>query len=384
MDDENLMRIALAEGAKAMGRTHPNPAVGAAIRHRGEVVARGRTQPLGGPHAEIMALRAFAETGLKPDEETTMAVTMEPCSTVGRTGACTDAIREAGFRKVVIGVADPWPAHRGRGVGILEAAGVKVRSGLLERECRDQNMIFHWVHEKGGPFFAGKVATTVDGCMATRSGLSKWITGEKARADVHRWRRYFPAIAVGAGTVFSDNPELTARLPGEEPWCPRRFVFDRNLITFKESLARVYTDEWRDRTVVVTSREREAEARKLEEKYGIRFWCLSEAIKDLSFPEFSERCWEEGLQGLFVEGGAQLLSSFLGARALHYLFAYRAPKLLADTSGLTPFMGEEPASMEDTVQLREVRHETFGDDQLIRGFLNYHDTEDAFDGNLSC
>ena len=383
MKDEELMRVALAEAGKAMGRTHPNPAVGAAILHKGEVLARGSTQPPGGRHAEVMALDAFAETGLQPDGETTMAVTMEPCSTSGRTGPCTEAILAAGIRKVVIGTIDPWPGHQGRGIGILREGGAEVREGVLERECRDRNLIFHWVHEQGGPFFAGKVATTVDGCMATRSGLSKWITGERARADVHRWRRYFPAIAVGAGTVLSDDPELSARLPGEEPWCPRRFVFDRNLVTFKESLARVYTDEWRERTVVVTSSEREAEARKLEARHGIRFWCLSEGDKDLSFAEFADRCREEGLPGLYVEGGAHLLSSFLGARALHYLFAYRAPKLLADTSGLTPFMGEEPASMEETIQLREVRHDTFGDDQLIRGFLHYPDSEDDLDGNLS-
>jgi diaminohydroxyphosphoribosylaminopyrimidine deaminase/5-amino-6-(5-phosphoribosylamino)uracil reductase len=219
--------------------------------------------------------------------------------------------------------------------------------------------------------------------MATRSGLSKWITGEKARADVHRWRRYFPAIAVGAGTVLSDDPELTARLPGEEVECPLRFVFDRNLVTFKESLARVYTDEWRDQTIVVSSKERAGEARRLEAKHGIRFWCLSEGQTDLSFTEFADRCREESLLGLYVEGGAHLLSSFLGARALHYLFAYRAPKLLADTSGLHPFMGKEPASMEDTIRLREVRHETFGDDQLVRGFLHYPESEDDLDGNLS-
>lgn len=368
---ERWMGEALSEADLAAGRCYPNPAVGAVIVHGGEVVARGHTAPVGGPHAEVQALAAFRESGGQVDETTVLAVTLEPCSTVGRTGACTEAIVESGIRHVLIGATDPYPGHRGRGMELLREAGLAVESGILADACEDRNLIFHWVHQKGRPFFAGKVATTLDGRIATRGGLSKWITGEAARADVHRWRSIFPAIAVGAGTVLTDDPSLTVRLPGQEESCPSRYIFDRHLVTFRDRLARVYTDRWKERTTVVTSEMRAAEAERLQEQTGIQFLVLPEIATELSFAGLEEHCRANNLQGIFVEGGAHLLSSFLRARRLDYLFAYRSPKILADASGLAPFMGEEPFSMEDCLRLSLVRHQQFGDDQLMRGYVAY-------------
>jgi diaminohydroxyphosphoribosylaminopyrimidine deaminase/5-amino-6-(5-phosphoribosylamino)uracil reductase len=366
-----LMERAIAEGRQAMGRTHPNPAVGAVIQHRGAIVATGFTRPPGGDHAEVVALKAFAEAGLRPDASTVLAVTMEPCSTCGRTGPCTEAIKASGIRRVVIGAIDPNPAHSGRGIDILLNAGIHVDTGIMERECRDLNLIFNWRMGGGGPFVAAKIATTLDGRIATRGGLSKWITGSEARADVHQWRRYFPAIGVGGGTVLTDNPSLTARLPGEPEWCPVRFVFDRNLVSFNEEPARVYTDEWKDRTIVVTDRAHRDRIRQLEGETGLCFWELEDSIEEAGFREFLGRCEEAGLGGVYLEGGAHLLSSFIRYRKIHYLFCYRSPKLLADGSGLAPFFGQEPVSMKSTIRLTEVRHAVFGDDQLMRGFVAY-------------
>ncbi|MGC9450117.1 MAG: bifunctional diaminohydroxyphosphoribosylaminopyrimidine deaminase/5-amino-6-(5-phosphoribosylamino)uracil reductase RibD [Oceanipulchritudo sp.] len=371
MSAEAWMRLAIAEARRAMGNTHPNPAVGAVIVHQGQVVAAGHTQPAGEDHAEIVALKAFHAKGLEADASTILVVTLEPCSTCGRTGACTDAIIASGIRSVMAGATDPNPAHAGRGFEVLREAGLQVESGLLAEACADLNLIFNWQMETGRPFFAGKIATTIDGRIATRGGLSKWITGAEARADVHRWRRYFPAIAVGAGTVLADDPTLTSRIAEAPEWCPLRFVFDRNLITFKDGLHRLYVDEWRERTIVVTSRARADKVRPLKEAYGLEFWELQETVEDGGLGEFSNRCHEHGISGVYVEGGAHLLSSFLKYRFLHYLFAYRAPKVLADTSGLSPFMGLEPHTMQDAVSLRSVRHESFGDDQLMRGFIVY-------------
>jgi diaminohydroxyphosphoribosylaminopyrimidine deaminase/5-amino-6-(5-phosphoribosylamino)uracil reductase len=365
------MKQAIAEARKAMGRTHPNPAVGAIIVHRGEIAARGHTQPAGKDHAEIVALKAFSECGLKPDASTTLVVTLEPCSTTGRTGACTDAIIAFGIRRVVVGALDPNPAHQGAGLEVLRHAGVEVESGVLEAECTDLNLIFNWQMAHGSPFFAGKIATTLDGRIATRGGLSKWITGAAARQDVHRWRRYFPAIAVGAGTVLADNPTLTARVEGEPEWCPVRFVFDRNLVSFKDGLPGVYSDAFRDRTIIITNEKHAPRISRLESKHGLHFWPMRQNMEDGGLTEFSERCQGEGITGVYLEGGAHLLSSFLQYRFLHYLFAYRAPKLLADPSGLAPFSGQEPDTMQDTINLAGVRHGSFGDDQLMRGFVVY-------------
>lgn len=371
MEHPFLMRAAIAEARQAMGRTHPNPAVGAVISHRGDLVTRGFTQPAGEDHAEVVAIKQFRQIGLTADASTLLAVTMEPCSTEGRTGPCTQAIISSGIRNVVVGTIDPNPAHAGRGLDHLRDAGITVTSGILEAECRDLNLIFNWRMEQDEPFIAAKIATTLDGRIATRGGLSKWITGTQAREDVHRWRRYFPAVGVGAGTVLADNPILTARLPNEPDWCPVRFIFDRNLITFKDGLPTVYADAWQDRTVIVTDRLKEARIRELSSRYGLTFWGLDSGREDGGLAEFSSRCREAGIWGILLEGGAHLLSSFLRYRFIHYLFAYRAPRLLADSSGLAPFFGQEPGTIQDAIQLSRVRHEIFGDDQLMRGFLLY-------------
>jgi diaminohydroxyphosphoribosylaminopyrimidine deaminase/5-amino-6-(5-phosphoribosylamino)uracil reductase len=375
MNSATHMQAAIAEARQALGRTHPNPAVGAIILHQGVIVARGHTQPPGGDHAEIVALKAFRGAGLHADETTELVVTLEPCSTIGRTGACTTAILHSGIRKVTVGAIDPNPVHAGRGLEILRAARITVESGVLEQDCADLNMVFNWCMEHGAPFIAGKVATTLDGRIATRSGLSKWITGPAARADVHRWRRYFPAIAVGAGTVLADDPALTARIEGEPEWCPVRFVFDRNLLTFRGSLPRLYTDPWKERTIIVTSRARAAQARTLGAQHGLAFWLTGDDRGDAGFGDFAAHCREAGIGGVLAEGGAGLLSALLKHRFLHYLFAYRAPRLLADSGGLAPFTGAAPASMQEALSLRGVRHATFGDDQLMRGFVVYPGAE---------
>ncbi|MFO7724277.1 MAG: bifunctional diaminohydroxyphosphoribosylaminopyrimidine deaminase/5-amino-6-(5-phosphoribosylamino)uracil reductase RibD [Oceanipulchritudo sp.] len=373
MDSPALTRMeqALLEAGKASGRTHPNPVVGAVIEHGGDLVARGFTQPAGEDHAEIVALKAFAEKGLRADATTTLTVTLEPCSTCGRTGPCTEAIIASGIRNVVVGTRDPNPAHAGRGIERLREAGVAVETGVLEAECRDLNLIFNWQMERGAPFIAAKTATTLDGRIATRGGLSRWITGPEARADVHRWRRYFPAIGVGAGTVLADDPSLTARIGGEPDWCPVRFVFDRNLVSFNDGIPRVYADAWKDRTIVVTNVKHERRILELEKAHGITFWAFRETMEDVGFSEFGERCREAGINGVYLEGGAHLLSSFLQHHLIHYLFAYRSPKLLADASALAPFSGQEPDSMKETICLEGIRHAIFGDDQLMRGYVVY-------------
>ena len=373
MDVEAYMRLAIVEAGKAKGRCHPNPAVGAVIIHGGEVVARGHTQPVGGAHAEIMALRDFERLSLTPDASTTVVVTIEPCSTTGRTGPCTEAISSSGIRRVIIGATDPNPDHAGKGFDLLRESGIDVQTGVLEEDCEDLNLIFNWQMEHGEPLISGKVATTIDGRIATRGGSSKWITGPVARGDVHQWRRYFPAIAVGAGTVLADDPTLTARVDGEDDWCPIRFIFDRNLITFKDGSFKVYSDQWKDRTIVVTRIEQAKRIREIEDAQGIRFWAVDDSQNDDGLGAFSQRCKEEGINGIYVEGGARLISSFLKYRFLHYLFAYRAPKLLADTSGLAPFMGQEPVDMGDAISLINVRHASFSDDQLMRGVIVYPD-----------
>lgn len=365
---ESFMRRAMAQARSVWGTTHPNPMVGAVIVEEGEVVAEGATAPAGGPHAEVSALQAL---GRKPRAGATMYVTLEPCCTHGRTPPCTDAIIAAGIARVVVGATDPNPAHVGKGYALLREAGIEVITGVLAADCADQNLIFnHWI-ATGQPLFAAKSGVTLDGKVATRTGDSKWITGEAARANGHVWRRYFPAIAVGAGTLRADNPRLTARVNGAE-WCPWRFVFDGLLRSVTDkALPGVYTDEFRERTIVVTTPHGGiGYVRKLN-AMGVKTWVLNSSTPKVNFPDFRARCVQEGINGVFFEGGAQLLSELLQARELDYLFTYHAPVLFADDKGKAILRGLRTETLENAIRLERVRHEVHGDDALMRGFVRY-------------
>jgi diaminohydroxyphosphoribosylaminopyrimidine deaminase / 5-amino-6-(5-phosphoribosylamino)uracil reductase len=244
---------------------------------------------------------------------------------------------------------------------------------VLARECSDLNLIFnHWI-TTGRTLLAAKSGVTLDGKVATRTGDSKWITGEASRANGHLWRRYFPAIAVGAGTVRADNPRLTARVNGVE-WCPWRFVFDGLLRTVTDkSLPGLYTDEFRERTIVVTTPHGGlGYVRKLN-AIGVKAWVLNSNTPKVNIQDFRARCAQEGITGVFFEGGAQLLSELLQARELDYLFTYHAPVLFADDKGKAILRGLRTESLAHAVRLDQVRHEVHGDDALVRGFVKYPD-----------
>jgi diaminohydroxyphosphoribosylaminopyrimidine deaminase/5-amino-6-(5-phosphoribosylamino)uracil reductase len=365
---ERFMRRALDLARHGWGTTHPNPMVGAIIVEKGDVVAEGFHEKAGEPHAEIMALRHLERL---PRPGAVLYVTMEPCSTEGRTGACTTAIITAGFTHVVAGAVDPNPVHSGHGFEVLRAAGVQVTAGVLADECAELNLIFnHWIVRQT-PLIAAKAAVTLDGKIATRTNDSQWITGELARADVHRWRRLFPAIAVGAGTVMSDDPSLTSRVEGTV-WCPVRFIFDGLLRTVVDKrLPKVYTDEFKGRTIVVTTPHGGlGYVRKLQ-ALGVQVWNIDSPTMRAPLTEFRRLCVEAGITGVYIEGGAQMISELIQTRQLDYLFVYRAPILLGDDKAKTVFKGLRTEKLANAVQLEGVRHTSFGPDQLMHGRVVY-------------
>ena len=318
---------------------------------------------------ERVALDAL---GRKPRAGASLYVTLEPCSTAGRTGACTAAILAAGLRRVVVGATDPTPGHAGHGFEVLRQAGVEVVSGVLEAECNDLNLIArHW-SAHGTPLLAVKTAVTLDGRIACRTGESQWITGEAARLDAHRWRRLFPALAVGAGTLMKDNPRLTVRLPDTAESCPVRFVFDGRLRTVVEKgLPRLYTDEFRERTIVVTTQHGGlGYIRKLRD-LGVQAWVIESPSPRVGFGEFRRRCAEARISGVLFEGGALLASELMRARQIDYLFAYTAPVLLADDKAKPVLSGLRTERLIQAPRLAEVRHQSLGDDFLTRGRVVY-------------
>lgn len=365
--DHELMGRALELARRAWGKTHPNPMVGALIVEGGVVVAEGFHGKDGGPHAERVAL---ANLGRKPKPGATMVVTLEPCSTAGRTGACCDAIRAAGgIARVVVGATDPNPAHAGRGADVLRAAGIEVVAGVRAAECAELNLIFnHWI-TTGRPLIAGKIATTRDGFSRPPAGADRWITGAAARENVHRWRRLFPAIAVGAGTVRADNPALTRRwreaeaTGAEREDCGWRFVFDATLSTAAGAEAawpRVYADRWRERTIVVASAAADAMTRERLESAGVHVWTQETTRGAAGWAEFARRCAAERIPGVYVEGGAELLADAARAGALDYGFWYRAAR-----EGGVGWGGRVDWRFADGTAT-----ERLGQDELRRGFFN--------------
>ncbi|MEO8353911.1 MAG: bifunctional diaminohydroxyphosphoribosylaminopyrimidine deaminase/5-amino-6-(5-phosphoribosylamino)uracil reductase RibD, partial [Chthoniobacteraceae bacterium] len=261
MDDEKMMRAALREAARGVGFTSPNPAVGAVIVRGQRVVARGWHQRAGQPHAEIEAIRALKNPSLA--RGATLAVTLEPCSTRGRTPPCVETIIGAGFARVVIGATDPNPKHAGRGMEVLEAAGLEVTAGVLESECTRLNRAFNQWITTGRPWVVAKAGISLDGRLTRPPGEGQWLTNEASRAHAMRLRAEADAILIGAQTLRADNPRLTIRgLPGfAKKAQPLRVIFARN--SRLPRAAHAFTDRHRDRTLVYRNQSLPAVLREL-------------------------------------------------------------------------------------------------------------------------
>lgn len=315
------MRRAIVLAGRACGDTHPNPLVGAVLVEDGKIVSEGFHARAGTAHAERVALNAL---GRKPKQGATLFVTLEPCSTHGKTGACTEAILAAGVSCVVVGATDPNPAHAGRGLDILRENGVQVVSGVLSRECENLNPIFNYNIVHNSPLLAAKCAVTPDGKMFFAPGKRAQITGAEARENVMRERRYFPAIATSSGTVLCDNPSLTSRISGEAVFCPVRFVFDRRgrTLAFAGTL-NVFSDEYRGKTIFVTLEKTAEEARKRFAGTGVRIWVLPEEMSAF-WSAFRIRCIEEKITGVYFECGPEFLRALFEAEQADFLYAYVA------------------------------------------------------------
>jgi len=330
--DLRFMRAALSQAEFGLGRTSPNPAVGAVIVRGGRIIARGFHRAAGKPHAEIEAIRALKNPRLA--NGATLCVTLEPCSTHGRTPPCCDAIIASGITRVVYGATDPNPAHAGRARRILKAARVAVTSGVLRRECMALNEAWnHWI-TTGLPYVLAKCGMSLDGKI-TSHPASRWITSAASRADAMRLRAHADAVLVGAETIRADNPKLTVRgIKGaRQPW---RVIWSKsgNL----PADARVFTDRHRDRTLIVTGP-------------------LDAVLRALG---------DQGITSLLVEGGGRTLGEFFDRRLVNKVQFHLAPTLLG---GPVPAVGGLGAgSTADALELERVSYHRIGDDIRITGY----------------
>jgi diaminohydroxyphosphoribosylaminopyrimidine deaminase/5-amino-6-(5-phosphoribosylamino)uracil reductase len=351
------MRSALALARRGPGNTWPNPSVGCVVVRDGRVVGRAVTAPGGRPHAEPAALEmAGAAT-----RGATVYVTLEPCCHWGRTPPCTDALIAAGVARVVIATRDPDPRVDGAGIARLRAAGVQVDAGTLREEADEVAAGFRTRVLQGRPLVTLKLASTLDGRIATHSGESRWITSEAARRVVHAMRGRHDAVMVGVGTVLADDPELTCRLPGYRPNPGVRIVVDSQLRT--PSTAKVIASSSIHPTWMLISEDACRERREIFAARGVSLIDVPGAPEGIDPSRALAALGTAGLTRVLVEGGARLAASLLRADLVDRIAWFHAPAVMGGDGwpAVQPLGIDRLATMPRFVRLDET---PAGDDML--------------------
>lgn len=368
------MQRALSAARRAQGRTHPNPAVGAVVFKGGRLLGSGSTRPVGGAHAEIVALtEARKKHGERAVHGAEIAVTMEPCSHHGRTGPCADELIASGIRRVHIGHRDPNPVVAGRGIRKLRRAGILVEVGLLAEACREQHRGFISVMQRGRPWVALKLASTLDGRIATVAGESQWITSPESRRRVHQLRDQHDAVMVGSSTVQADDPALNVRSPGGavRRW-PARVVVDGDLAVSPR--AALYRDEGAARTYCLTRRGHSARRRALRESGGASVLEVAARGGRVDLQRGLERLTTEGLSTVWVEGGGGLAAALLRRRLIDEVHWFAAPTLLGgDARAAIGALGIGRLADRTALDVREVRR--VGPDLYVHAHVERADGE---------
>ncbi|NLO89305.1 MAG: bifunctional diaminohydroxyphosphoribosylaminopyrimidine deaminase/5-amino-6-(5-phosphoribosylamino)uracil reductase RibD [Clostridia bacterium] len=359
--DEKLMKAVLELAKKGCGITSPNPMVGALVVKDGKIIAQGYHEGPGKPHAEAVALE---KAGGKA-HGASLYVNLEPCCHHGRTPPCVDRIIKAGIREVVCAMEDPNPLVSGRGFKKLMEHGITVKKGVLEKEAQRLNEVFVKYITFGEPFVICKFAMTLDGKIASKTGDSKWISGELSRRIVHRLRYAVDAVLTGVGTVIADNPLLNCRLDGNIEKQPVRIILDSNLrIPFN---SRLLLDKGSKTIVVTTEKCSLKRAEKLKHM----------GIEVLFAPLYRERIdvrWllkhlgEREIAGVLVEAGSSVITSFVELGLVDKFVVFVAPKIVGGAGAPTPVAGEGAEVMEQALLLEDIEVSRIGNDVMIVGY----------------
>ncbi len=320
--DAAYMQRALDLAARALGRTSPNPAVGAVIVRGNRIIGEGFHRKAGRPHAEIEVLKNLAGTA----KGATLYVNLEPCSHHGRTPPCADAVIQAGIKRVVIGMADPNPLVKGRGIRRLRRAGVEVKTGVLRQACEQLNEDFSLFIRTGRPMVTLKLAASLDGRIATVSGDSRWISGASSRRWVHELRNQVDAILVGSGTVGSDNPQLTCRIRGGRD--PLRVILDSRLSTNPQ--ARTYTQKSTASTLIATTSVGAKRQYLFEHCNPARVEIVPFSAQNgrVPIPLVLAELGKRGIKHVLIEGGGQVAAAALGEDVVDKVLFFYGPILL--------------------------------------------------------
>ena len=362
--DRTYMRRALELAARARGRTSPNPMVGAVLVKNGTVVGEGFHSFAGSDHAELEALREAEAAAAGA----TLYVTLEPCCHFGRTPPCVDRIIQARVGRVVVPCEDPNPAVSGKGFAALRAAGLIVDVGVLAEEATRLNEAFFTFVRTGRPFVILKAAASLDGKIATRTGDSRWITGESARQHVHHLRNEVDAVLVGIGTILRDDPMLTTRLGTPDQRDPTRVIVD-NLARLPLR-AQVINRASTAPTVLAVSEMAPRARLEALEREGVQVLAVPGSPRRVSLARLMEALGKMGFLSVMVEGGAEINASALQEGVVDKLLLFLAPILIGGKSTPTAVGGDGIETLRQATRLRHVRLDRFGEDILIEGYLH--------------
>ena len=360
------MTEALCLAAKGRGTTSPNPMVGALVVAKGHIVGRGYHHGPGKPHAEILALRQAGRRA----KDATLYVTLEPCShLIKRTPPCVPAVIESRVRRVVVAMVDPNPSVKGRGLAQLRRAGLVVTVGIARREAEQLNKAYiHWI-DTGRPYVILKAGMTLDGKIATARGESRWITGAKARQEVHQLRQTVDAILVGSGTVLKDNPSLTARVFGRPLTLaarqPLRVIVDSRL---QIPLSAKVLSKLARTLIATTNKASRAKVHTIEQR-GAKVVTLPAVRGRLALPTLLSHLGKSGVTSVLIEGGSTLNAAALRAKLVNHVVLYMAPTLMGGQDACAVIGDRSPRLLAQSMKLRNVTVRRLGDDVVVEGDL---------------
>lgn len=366
MTDLDYMKSVLRLAAKGRGQTSPNPMVGAIIVNKNRVIGKGYHRKAGTPHAEILALREAGERA----RGSAIYVNLEPCCHRDKkTPPCTDAIIQSGIKKVVLGMIDPNPKVSGKGIRVLKNAGIEIATGILEEESRRLNEAYIKYITTGQPFVILKIASSLDGKIATASGESKWITGEQSRKMVHRLRSEVDAVMVGVGTVLKDDPMLNVRLvKGENP---HRVILDPHLkIPLNAKFLNIEPKGSSNaKTYIVTTTDSPEDKAIALKKMGIEIIYADSKDGYIDPALLIKELGKLGITSIVIEGGSETNAKALSSGIVDKVLIFLSPKIIGGHNSKGAVGGKSPHRLSDALMLRDIKVKRSGKDILIEGYL---------------
>jgi diaminohydroxyphosphoribosylaminopyrimidine deaminase/5-amino-6-(5-phosphoribosylamino)uracil reductase len=357
---EYYMDLALKLALKGKGKTSPNPLVGALVVKNGRIVGRGFHGQAGLSHAEVIALDEAQDLA----EGATLYVTLEPCCHFGRTPPCVARVIKSGVKEVIVGMIDPNPLNSGKGIEILKQNKIKVKAGFLEDKLKRLNEAFIKYITRKIPLITVKVAESLDGRIATRTGDSKWITSDKSRSFAHRLRADFDAIMVGVNTVLRDNPKLDVWFSKKHPV---KIVVDSQLSTPEK--ANIFSASSSVIIATLATRSGQETENRAILAHKAKILEIKEKAGQVNLKDLMKKLAGMGITSILVEGGGMLIGSLFDEGLVDKMMFFISPKIIGGKEAISSVMGQGIARIEKAAKLKNVSLRRFGEDFLIEGYI---------------